>query len=57
MPITIRELVIRTIITDADERGGESSGGASAQQSGEMEDMIQECVTQVMERLREQHER
>ena len=60
MPITIRELVIRTIITDPGERGGdgESLGGATTpSHADDVDGLIQECVTQVMERLREQDER
>lgn len=56
MPITIRELVIRTIVTEPEGRAS-LDDGEDESPAPEIESLIQECVTQVMERLREQQER
>ena len=53
MPIEIRELVIRTTVQ-------ESAGGQAAGRGGggeEREEIIADCVEQVMAILREQEER
>ena len=52
MPIEIRELVIRATITDeASQEGDNSSGDAPGQ------DIIAECVEQVMEIIEQKKER
>ena len=54
MPIEIRELIIKTTVesSDASETGnGGQSGG------DEKQELIQECVDQVMEILKEKSER
>jgi hypothetical protein len=55
MPVEIRELVIRaTIDSKGKEGGGGSNGQASPQQKKEI---VEECVEQVLEILRQKNER
>jgi hypothetical protein len=58
MPIEIRELVIRTVVTasggDDDDEGDAPEGGGSL---SETDTIIQECVRQVLRILRKERER
>lgn len=59
MPIEIRELVIRTVVTasggdDDDDEGGTPGGGSAL---SETDMIIQECVRQVLRILRKERER
>lgn len=60
MPVEIRELVIRTVVSSAREeadddsaRGRGISGGADSDQDA----VVQECVRQVLRILRKERER
>ncbi len=57
MPVTIRELVIRTLITEPEERAQSMGEEGSSLTAEQREELIQECVSQVMDRLREQNGR
>lgn len=52
MPIEVRELVIRTEVEATAQAGGAPSGGESDKQA-----LIQECVEQVLEKLKQKKER
>ena len=54
MPVEIRELVIRATIDSKGKEGGGSNGQASPQQKKEI---VEECVEQVLEILRQKNER
>lgn len=60
MPIEIRELVIRAEVQSGN-AGGQNSSQRSSAQSGadrdKQEDIVNECVTQVLEILRRRKER
>jgi hypothetical protein len=56
MPVEIRELIIRTTITGGD--SGNSTASATPDQNPDMkEEIISECVEQVMRILNERDER
>jgi hypothetical protein len=61
MPVEIRELVIRTIVTaaadddDSDTAAGGMASGGSA--SSETDAIVQECVRQVLRIIRKERER
>jgi len=62
MPIQINQLIIRTTITDdanAEKKGKESTSISDAKKAGKSmkNEIVKECVDQVMEILREQQER
>ena len=52
MPIEVRELIIRTEVEAAAQ-----AGGAPADSSSDKQALIQECVEQVLEKLKQQKER
>ena len=55
MPVEIRELVIRATI---DSRGKEGGGGGNGQASPQQKkEIVEECVEQVLEILRQKSER
>lgn len=61
MPVEIRELIIRTVVTGEESgsspqtaSGGQAGGGAG---KSNMAEIVAECVEQVMEILREERER
>jgi hypothetical protein len=55
MPIEVRELVIKAVVTQDNANG--ASGGGASQGSGAQEDIIQACVEKVMDILKEKNER
>lgn len=56
MPVEIRELVIRTTITEGD--SGNSTAASSSNQNPEIkEEIISECIEQVIRILNERDER
>ena len=62
MPVEIKELVIRTVVGQAAEPGDDDAGGspaaaASLSDSGGSEEIVQECVRQVLRILARNHER
>ncbi len=57
MPITIRELVIRTTITNPDTASAPPQDGSADVSQESFDDLVEECVAQVLERLQEQNER
>lgn len=56
MPVEIRELVIRTIVTEKAE-DDDSESGNMLQASNQTDDVVQECVRQVLRILRKERER
>ena len=54
MPIEIRELIIKTTVAPGDTGGDD---GSSASGDDEKQQLIQECVDQVMDILKEKWER
>lgn len=54
MAVEIRELVIKTTVDNSSSGSGASSQSSSA---SSQEDVVRECVDQVMELLRRQKER
>jgi len=63
MPVEIKELVIRTVVGKGAaepgeyEAGGASAAAASPADSGATEEIVQECVRQVLRILAKQKER
>ncbi len=61
MPVEIRELVIRTIVTAAadDDDGGAAAGGgvSGGGSASETDAIVQECVRQVLRIIRKERER
>lgn len=55
MPIEIKELVIRTVV--GRDSGVESSGEAAASETVNTEEIVQECVRQVLRVLKKDRER
>ena len=55
MPVEIRELVIKATITDT--TGTKGAEKAAATGTADREEIIMDCVEQVMALLREQNER
>ena len=53
MPVHIRELVIRTKITE----GAPKPTGAAASESGSREHLVREAAEQVMQQMKDQAER
>lgn len=56
MPIEVRELVIKAVVSQ-DGANGASGGGASQGSEGGQEAIIQACVEKVMDILKEKNER
>ena len=56
MPIEVRELVIKAVVSQ-DNANGASGGGASQGNGGSQEEIIQACVEKVMDILKEKNER
>ena len=56
MPVEIRELVIRTIVTEKAE-DDDSESGSLHQPANETDAVVQECVRQVLRILRKERER
>ena len=54
MPIEIREIIIRATV--GEQLGGGKGTGGGAEKAGQ-EDIVKECVEQVLEILREKGER
>jgi hypothetical protein len=61
MPVEIRELVIRTVVTAAaDDEDAESDSGGGLSGGGSLSEtdaIVQECVRQVLRILRKERER
>ena len=60
MPIEIKELVIRTVVgRDGVESSGNDGGGvpAAASETANTEEIVQECVRQVLRVLKKDRER
>ncbi|WP_165760108.1 DUF5908 family protein [Niastella populi] len=55
MPIEVRELVIKAVVTQDSPNG--QSAGASQGSGGSQEEIIQACVEKVMDILKEKNER
>jgi hypothetical protein len=55
MPIQIRELIIKAAIEDVDT--GQDTGAGSGVRSADKEEIVADCVQQVMELLRRRSER
>lgn len=55
MPVEIRELVIKATITDSIGKSGTDQGAAGG--AADREEIIADCVEQVMALLREERER
>lgn len=55
MAIEIRELLIRAVV--APDEGGESAAAGGAQQDMSQDDIVAECVEQVLDVLRLKEER
>lgn len=56
MPIEVRELVIKAVVSQ-DTANGQSGGGTSQGSGGSQEEIIQACVEKVMDILKEKNER
>lgn len=60
MPVEIRELVIRTVVSAAAEEDDESDAGGGGSGGGSLDEtdaIVQECVRQVLRILRKERER
>lgn len=62
MPVEIKELVIRTVVSDSTEAtvrkvAGNNANPAMAESASGTEDIVQECVRQVMRMLAKKQER
>lgn len=57
MPIEIRELVIRTVVSASGEDDDDEEGAAHGSPLSETDTMVQECVRQVLRILRKERER
>lgn len=55
MPIEVRELVIKAVVTQDNPNG--QSAGSSRGSGGSQEEIIQACVEKVMDILKEKNER
>lgn len=55
MPIEVRELVIKAVVTQDNANG--ASGATSPGSGGPQEEIIQACVEKVMDILKEKNER
>ena len=53
MPVHIRELVIRTKITE----GAPTPSGAAASESGQRDDLVREAAEQVLQIMKDEAER
>ncbi|MDZ4749819.1 MAG: DUF5908 family protein [Saprospiraceae bacterium] len=56
MPVEIRELIIRASIGNPNQ-GGSNNSNANDQEASPKEEIINECVSQVMEVIRSKNER
>jgi hypothetical protein len=56
MPVEIREIIIRAVVTDTGGGAQPASSESTAESSGK-EEIINECVEQVLEILKNQKER
>lgn len=56
MPVEIRELIIRATVGNPNQ-GGSNNSTATDQEAAPKEEIIKECVGQVMEIIQEKNER
>jgi hypothetical protein len=57
MPIEVRELVIKAVVTQDNASGASGGGSGASGGSGAPEEIIQACVEKVMDILKEKNER
>ena len=57
MPVQINEMIIRANIVEPDEKGKKTEEKSSGSAEGSKEEIIKECVEQIMEILNSKNQR
>lgn len=57
MPVTVRELIVRATVVDTSDKQNSQEGNASSLKEEERDQIIADCVDQVLQLLKNQKER